>query len=258
VYRGVIVPLITPLDESGAVHRSSLHRLIDSIRRGVSALMPALSSGEGWKLSLGQWRDVVAYTVEHAQGLPVLAGIQLPDTRAVLERCVLARELGVDAIVVTTPFSKGLSQEAIYDHYQALREGTSLPLFIYNEAALSQNHIELDTLLRICRLTNVVGIKESSGSAEFTRALVASRCGVPVFQGWENLLIEAPGIDGCVMPLANLDPALCGAMLAAPTREKQAEINAVCEQYGLFKEDWYHGIKKELVRRGIIDSARVA
>jgi 4-hydroxy-tetrahydrodipicolinate synthase len=257
VYRGVIVPLITPLDESGAVHRSSLHRLIDSIRGGVSALMPALSSGEGWKLSPEQWRDVVAYTVEHARGLPVLAGIQLPTTQAVRERCALARELGVNAIVITTPFEKGLAQEAIYEHYRTVRQGTSLPLFIYNEAALSQNHIELDTLLRICRLPDVVGIKESSGSVEFTRALIASRCGVPVFQGWENLLIEAPGIDGCVMPLGNLNPTLCNAMLAAPSQEKQAEINAVCEQYGLFKEDWYHGIKKELVRRGIIDNARV-
>lgn len=257
MYQGVIVPLVTPLDESGTVSRKSVKRLIDSVRDKVDGLMPALSSGEGWKLSERQWRDMVAYTAEYAGGLPVLAGIQLPDTRSVLERSRLALELKVNAIVVTTPFQKNISQDEIYEHYRALRQSSSVPLFLYNEAALSGNNIELETLLRICRLPDVVGIKESSGSAEFTRKLVEGKPGVPIFQGWENLLLESVGVDGYIMPLANIEPELCTSMLKTPTAEKQARINAVCEQHGLFKEDWYRGLKAELVRRGVLETEKV-
>ncbi len=251
------MPLVTPLSASGVVSKKSVQRLIESLRGKVDALMPTLSSGEGWKVSEQQWRDMVAYTVEYAGGLPVLAGIQLPDTQAVVDRSRLAAELRVNAIVVTTPFQKDITQEAIYEHYRTLRRNTSLPLFIYNEAAISGNNIELETLLRICQLPDVVGIKESSGSVEFTRGLLARKPGVPIFQGWENLLLQTPGVDGYVMPLANLEPELCQAMLAAPSAERQAQINAVCEQHGLFKEDWYHGLKKELVRRGILETDKV-
>jgi len=257
MYRGIIVPLITPLTDNGAVSKPCVRRLMESLHGKVDGFMPALSSGEGWKLSEAQWRDMVAYTIEYAEGQPVLAGIQLPDTSSVIARSRWAEELRVDAIVVTTPFDRGLAQESIYEHYATLRRHTSLPIFIYNEAALSQNNIEIETLLRICRLPNVVGIKESSGSIEFTCELLAHQPGVPVFQGWENLLLQSAGVDGYVMPLANLDPALGQTMLAAPAAETQAKINAICEAHGLFKDSWYHGIKHELVSRGVIDTARV-
>jgi 4-hydroxy-tetrahydrodipicolinate synthase len=117
---------------------------------------------------------------------------------------------------------------------------------VYNETAISRNHIELQTLLRICCLPNVVGVKESSGVVVFTRALLAVKNGVPVFQGWENLLLDTPGIDGFIGPLANLEPALSNTMLTA-----------LCERYGLFHDDWYLWVKKELHKRGIISSERI-
>lgn len=257
-YRGVIVPLVTPLDERGEVSERSVERLIDSIRPSVSGLMPALTSGEGWRLSEAQWGDMVAATRHHARGLPVLAGVQVEDTAGVIERARLGMELGVDAVVVTTPFRKDATQDEIYEHYRAIREALPVPIFVYNEAALSGNEIELDTMLRICRIPDVVGIKESSGSVEFTNRLVAAETGVPVFQGWENLLAQTPGVDGYVLPLANLEPALCAAMLTAPSPELQARIDAVCEQHELLGDEWYASLKRELVRRGVIDTAKVS
>jgi 4-hydroxy-tetrahydrodipicolinate synthase len=133
-----------------------------------------------------------------------------------------------------------------------------VPLFIYNEASISKNAIELSTLIEICKLPDVVGIKESSGSAEFTRSLVAARTGAPVFQGWENLFLESRGVDGYVAPLANLDAALCRRMLETPSAETQAAITASCEAFGLFHEDWYVSLKRELLRRGVIRTDKIA
>lgn len=253
-YSGTVVPLITPLDENGTVDERSVARLIGHVHTEVTGLMPALTSGEGWKLDDRQWQDVVTYTVKHAGGLPVLAGIQLPDTASVIDRARTAAAIGADAIVVTTPFGADVTQDAIVDHYRAIREAVDIPIFLYNEEALSGNRIEFDTLLRICEIPGIVGIKESSGDAAFTRKTAEAGTGIPVFEGWENLLVDARGIDGFIGPLANLEPALCNAMLVDPTPERQAEINAVCERYGVFLDDWYRWVKKELHRRGVISS----
>ncbi|MFB7590601.1 dihydrodipicolinate synthase family protein [Streptomyces sp. NPDC056169] len=253
-YSGTIVPLITPLDENGTVDEQSVARLIGHIRTEVTALMPALTSGEGWKLDARQWQDVVTYTVKHADGLPVLAGIQLPDTDSVIDRARTAVALGADAVVVTTPFGADVTQDRIVEHYRAIRAAVDIPIFLYNEEALSGNRIEFDTLLRICEIPGIVGIKESSGDAAFTRRMAEAKTGIPVFEGWENLLVDARGIDGFIGPLANIEPALCNRMLVDPTPERQAEINTVCEQYGVFLDDWYRWVKKELHSRGVISS----
>ncbi|MGH3997701.1 MAG: hypothetical protein ACRDTJ_09600, partial [Pseudonocardiaceae bacterium] len=57
--------------------------------------------------------------------------------------------------------------------------------------------------------------------------------------------------------LANLEPALCNAILADPTAVRQAEVDAACMRYGLLADDWYRLVKGELVHRGVIDSDRV-
>ncbi len=252
MYSGTIVPLVTPLDASDAVSHSGVDRLIESVHGEVTALMPTLSSGEGWLLTERQWTDMVSFTRKYSRGLPVLAGVQLATTAEVVDRARAAVTLGADGVVVTTPFRAELSQEEIYQHYRTLRESVAVPLFLYNESALSGNQIEVDTLRRICELPDVVGIKESSGSAELTREIVAALPGVPVFEGWENLLIHADGVAGFIGPLANLEPALCNAMLAGPTPTLQAAIDTACKRYGLFRDDWYRWVKRELHRRGVL------
>ncbi|MGH3976076.1 MAG: dihydrodipicolinate synthase family protein, partial [Pseudonocardiaceae bacterium] len=164
MYSGTIVPLVTPFDEMGNVSEACVARLIKSLRGEVTALMPALSTGEGWILTERQWRQMISATRAHRGGLPVLAGIQLATTAMVVSRAQRAVALGVDAIVVSSPFGENISQDQIYRHFAILRSTIRLPLFIYNEAAISGNRIELDTLMRICQLPGVVGIKESSGS----------------------------------------------------------------------------------------------
>jgi 4-hydroxy-tetrahydrodipicolinate synthase len=258
MYSGTITPLITPLDDTGAVSERCVGRLIDSLRGHVTALMPALSSGEGWVLTAQQWWQMVAATLVHSRGLPVLAGILLSDTSAVIRRAEQAVTLGVDGVVVTGPFGGEITQEQIYLHYAAIQSAVKVPLFVYNETAISGNHIELDTLVRICRLPGVLGIKESSGSPELTRRILDAVPQVPVFEGWEHLLLAAGDVAGFIGPLANLDPGLCNRMLADPTSQRQSEINDACARYGLHDDDWYCSVKAELMRRNILDTDRVA
>lgn len=253
MYRGVIVPLVTPLTEEGTVCAASVERLIDSVRSAATGLMPALSSGEGWRLSLAQWRDMVKLTRRFADGLPVLAGIELPDTRQTIQRALMARQLEVDAVVIPTPFARDLPAPEVKRHFEAVARECRLPLFVHNEPKLTGTALSLETLIALCRQDFVVGVKESSGSVELTRALVAAGTGVPVFQGWEHLCAATtPGVQGYILPLSNLEPALCRIMLESPDEQLQAEIARHVAAHDLLGDQWYLGLKRELRRRGVI------
>jgi 4-hydroxy-tetrahydrodipicolinate synthase len=257
MYRGVIVPLVTPLTPEGQIDEASVERLIESVRPDVTALVPTLSSGEGWRLGPLPWRDMVACTRRLARGLPVLAGIALPTTAETIERARWARQLEVEAVVVPPPFGRDLPQQAILQHYRAIHQEAGLPIFLYNEPKLTGTGLTVETFTTLCHEGIAVGIKDSGGSVELTRALVAARTAAPVFQGWEHLCKDTtPGVQGYILPLANLEPALCRAMFESPTEALQTEILRHCQAHDLLGDEWYLGLKRELRRRGIINDDR--
>lgn len=251
----VVVPLVTPLDGRGAVSAGCVERLVESVRPRATALLPALTSGEGWRLSLRQWTDVVRATVRCAGGLPVVAGVELATAAEVAARADLAMALGADAVAVAPPFRPGAPPSAALDHYQAVRAATAAPILVYNESTLSGVEVTVDVLCRICRLPGVVGVKESSGSLDVTGELVAARPGVPVLQGFEHLLPHSKEVDGCVVSLSNLEPALCADAVGTTSPAVAAALADAVARFGLEDPDWYAGIKRELVRRGVIRTA---
>ncbi|MEU2869642.1 dihydrodipicolinate synthase family protein [Streptomyces olivoreticuli] len=257
MYHGVTVALVTPLSDRDEVSRRDVARLVDSVRPHVTALLPALSTGEGWVLTDRQWQDMVAHTLDRADGLPVLAGIQRPRTVEVAARARTAARLGAAAVVTTTPYGPDVTQQQMYDHYAAVSETAGLPVVVYHESEISGNTIEPGTLLKICALPGVAAVKDSAGSATATRALLAADPGVPVLQGLEHLVGDCGDVDGWVMALANVEPSLCAtAFDARPVYN--AAVREACERHGLDRPDWYRALKSELHRRRVIGTGRTA
>ncbi|WP_035841194.1 dihydrodipicolinate synthase family protein [Kitasatospora azatica] len=255
--RGVTAALVTPLTPGGAVAEQDVARLVGSVREHVRALLANLSTGEGWALTDSQWLAMLAATLRHADGVPVLAGIQRATTRQVLDLALEARELGAAAVVATTPYGPQVSQQAAYRHFEILSAEAGLPVIVYNESALSNNTTELSTLLRICRLPNVVGVKESSDDPAAIRRLIEAAPGVPVCQGMERLLLDSGPVDGYVVALANVEPAFCARLFDAPPAARQAmaaELAAHCDRYELDRDDWYRPLKTALAGRGVLST----
>ncbi|MFJ9089758.1 dihydrodipicolinate synthase family protein [Streptomyces sp. NPDC102384] len=254
--KGVVVPLVTPVDENGKVDEASVARLLDSLHGSVDGFMPALSSGEGWKLSLAQWTDMVRYTVRYARGLPVLAGAELGHAPLIAGRSELAASLGADAVVVPPPFqSRNETGLDLVDHIRAVEQNGALPVFLYCENTVSNWPLDVDALAKACELPSVVGVKESSSDENFTRRVVARELDVPVFQGWEHLMTKVEGTAGFIGSLANLEPTACRTALTDPTQEQQAVIDDISAGYQLAADDWYLHIKRELTARGTLSTA---
>ncbi len=255
---GVLVPLVTPLGPSGAVVEDDVRRLIESVGEEATALMPCLSTGEGWRLSAEQWEDMVSATLRHAFGLPVYVGVERPTTAAVVEFARVAAGLGVDAVVATTPFVPALDGDAVIEHFRAVLDSSGGSLLIYNESALSGNACSLDVLLKCCALAGVIGVKESSGVAATAADLLEAEVAVPVYQGWEHLIGQPPGLAGCAVSLSNIEPAWCRELAEAPSARARESVDRAYVQYRLDADDWYRHLKIELVRRSVLSSSRTA
>ena len=250
---GIIPPLVTPIDKNGNVCKESVRNLIEYVSPHSVAIMPALSSGEGWALNQQQFEDMLKYSVEFSK-LPVLAGVEFETTKEVIKKALIAKKIGVDAVVLTTPFSKTISQTEIYKHFKEVDDALNMPIFIYNESEISGSEIKLNTINKICKLDNVVGIKEASGDIDFTAKVKSNNKNIYVYQGWEHLCYESKNIDGYILPLSNIEPKLCENMFFNTTKENQEKINNLTEKYNLNSNDWYKYLKKELYKRKIIST----
>ncbi|SES33177.1 4-hydroxy-tetrahydrodipicolinate synthase [Actinokineospora terrae] len=250
---GVIVPLVTPLAADGSVSGPDVARLVAAVAGHVVALVPGLSTGEGWALDDDRWSAVVSHTLAHRRGLPVLAGTQRRTTAEVVARAAKAVALGAAGVVVPTQSGPGVTQREMYEHYVAVTATVAAPVVVYHESAVTGNLLDPATLLRVCELEGVVAVKDSGGDPAATRALLAAAPPVAVWQGYEDLVAQTPGVDGCVLALANLEPDLCARYLAG--QAAAADLDAACARYRLTEPDWYRHVKAHLCRRGVISTA---
>lgn len=254
---GVIVPLVTPIDDRGVVCRRSVAGLIACSQHIARGYVPCLTSGEGWRLSRSQWEAMVRHTLELAAPRTVIVGIERPTTGEVIELADLARRLGAGAIMLTSPFGPGVAQASIVEHYRQVHDASGLVIYIYNESSLSRNDTAFETLLAVAELPRVVGIKDSVASGRDPSQIAALRSrGLAYYVGWEHHLASGLPVDGCVVSLANLEPALCQVALGCADPALRAEIVRLTEAYELLADDWYRHVKRTLKARGVIASDR--
>jgi 4-hydroxy-tetrahydrodipicolinate synthase len=253
----VLVPLVTPLDEAGAVCRRSVAQLMSCLRETASGYIPCLSSGEGWLLDGARWEAMVRCTLELADPGVVIAGIERATTEQAVEAARRAKWLGATAVMLTPPFGADVDARRTLAHYRAVHDLGGLDIYLYNESRLSGHVAAFETLLSVAELPRVMGIKDSvSGGRERSQIAALRSRGVAYYVGWEHQLANGLPVDGCVVALANLEPALCRLGLASAEPAVRAEIHRLTELYSLFDDDWFRRIKRVLRARGVITSER--
>jgi 4-hydroxy-tetrahydrodipicolinate synthase len=218
-FQGVFTALVTPFS-AGRVDEAAFASLVErQIGGGVHGVVPVGTTGETSTLSHEEHKRVVSLCVEVVAGrVPVIAGAGSNATAEAVDLVRHAKAAGADAALVVTPYYNRPSQEGLYRHYAALDEAVDLPVFVYNVPSRTSVDIGNDTLARLARLTNIVGIKDATG--DMPRAsLQRLRCG----EGWIMLSGDDPsalgymahGGHGCISVTANVAPAPCAAFFDA-------------------------------------------
>lgn len=222
---GTITALVTPfidqqLDEAG---------LIQNIRRqiaaGVNGILLLGTTGEASTLSHNERERVIAMAVAEAKGkVTIWVGTGSYCTRQTIENTLKAKALGADGALVVTPYYSKPTQEGIYRHFEALTAAVDIPILVYNIPGRSSINIEPATLLRMAALSNIVGVKESSGNiqqaSEFLHAVQSRYPHFKVFSGDDALILPmmALGAVGIVSVVSNLLPEQIVALANAALR----------------------------------------
>ena len=219
VWRGSMVALVTPF-RNDAVDEAALRKLVEMhIEAGTSALVPCGTTGESATLSFEEHDRVIELTVEAARGrIPVIPGTGSNNTREAIRLTKHAKEVGVDAALLISPYYNKPTQRGLYLHFKAIAEAVDLPLVIYNIASRTAVNIEPETFGQLSAIKNIVAVKESSGNLEqMSRILQATNGKLALLSGDDGLTLPvmAIGGTGVISVAANIVPRDVAAMVKA-------------------------------------------
>ncbi|HEU4377653.1 MAG TPA: 4-hydroxy-tetrahydrodipicolinate synthase [Hyphomicrobiaceae bacterium] len=205
---GVWIPLVTPFKD-GRLDLASYKRLIEHyVARGASALFALGTTGEAPTLDDDEVDEIVATTVEVAAGrLPVFVGIGGNDTRKVIKTLRQLQRFAFTGLVSVCPYYSRPSQDGMRQHFSAIADATDRQILIYNIPYRTCVNLANDTLLRLAERTNIVGVKDSSGSIAQSLELLASKPpGFSVLTGEDGLYFTmlCNGADGGILAAAHL------------------------------------------------------
>jgi 4-hydroxy-tetrahydrodipicolinate synthase len=231
MFHGSIVALVTPF-RNGALDEAAFQGLVAwHLEEGTHGLVPVGTTGESPTLSHPEHERVVELCVEAAAGrVPVIAGTGSNSTEEAVSLTRHAKRAGADAALVVTPYYNKPTQEGLYAHYRAIHDAVDLPLIVYNIPGRSVVDMTPETMGRLARLPNVVGVKDAT--ADIVRPLLThAACG----EGFRQLSGEdanalaflAHGGHGCISVTANVAPRPCAELQAAWREGRPAEALAV-------------------------------
>lgn len=166
MFKGSIVALVTPMDAKGSLDRLSLKRLVEyHVHNKTSAIVSVGTTGEMSGLTHEEHVKVVMWTLEFSDGrLPVIAGTGSNSTAEAVFLTKQFNNSNVSACLSVTPYYNRPNQEGLLKHFQAISENTQLPQILYNVPARTGCDLLPDTVGRLSKIDNIIGIKEATGN----------------------------------------------------------------------------------------------
>src|SRR5882762_518576 len=173
--QGIIPPVATPMQANEDLDLPRLKWFLDHlIQNGVHGIFVLGTNSEFYALDEEEKRQVIATAVAHVnRRVPVYAGTGAETTREAVRLTRMAEKEGADGVSVITPYFISPTQQEIHDHYRRIAESTSLPVLLYNNPSTCGGlKIDVDTVARLAEVSNILGIKDSSGDLQNTQEYI--------------------------------------------------------------------------------------
>lgn len=264
MFAGTYTAIVTPF-KNGQVDENAFRTLIQfQIDNGVNGIVPTGTTGEAATLDFDEHLRVIELAVEEARGrCKIIAGTGSNSTQEAVDLTQKAERLGVDAVLLASPYYNKPTQEGIYRHYKKIAESTSLKLMLYNVPGRTAGEIGVETCARLARdCGNIVSIKEAGGSAERVSALKKILpADFTILSGDDGLTLPfmAVGAVGVVSVASNVIPKQITDMVNAFLAGRSADALKVHLRYfQLFKDLFIESnpipVKTALYLMGMIEN----
>ena len=210
LFTGSGVAIVTPF-HAGAVNFPAFGRLIDrQIDGGTDAIIVCGTTGEAATMTQKERMETIAYCVDRVAGrVPVIAGTGANDTQVARENALAAERLGVDGLLIVTPYYNKATQQGLLRHYKVIADSVGTPIILYNVPSRTGVSCTAETYAALAQHPNIVGVKEASGSFALIQETL-NLCG-DSFSIWsgndeDTAAVCALGGAGVISVAANIVP----------------------------------------------------
>lgn len=214
MFSGSITALVTPFNQDGSLDEDSFVKHINwQIENGTNGLVPVGTTGKSPTLSHDEHKRVVELCVEVVKKrVPVIAGAGSNNTEEAIDFLEHASSVGADAGLIVTPYYNKPTQEGMYQHFKVLNDVSNIPLLIYNIPGRCIVDMSIETMTRLSKLKNIVGVKDATADLSRT-SLQRHAIGKDFIQlsgeDMTALALMAHGGHGCISVTSNVAPKLC-------------------------------------------------
>ena len=208
---GIISAMLTPLNDDESINEAELRNQVNrQIKAGVAAVFCLGTNGEFYAFDKEEKKKIIDIVVDEADNrVPVLAGTGCITTSETIELTDYAKDAGVSAVSVISPYFAGISQEGLYQHFSTVADECRMPVIMYNIPARTGVNIHYETVKRLADNPYMVGIKDSSGNFDNTlRYIEETPSDFIVLCGNDSLILWTlmAGGNGGISGVTNIFP----------------------------------------------------
>ncbi|MFR4997321.1 MAG: 4-hydroxy-tetrahydrodipicolinate synthase [Clostridium paraputrificum] len=217
IFEGSGVAIVTPFNDKG-VNYEKLKELLEwHIKEGTDAIIICGTTGEATTMSEEEKRLTIKFTVDVVnKRIPVIAGTGSNNTLSSIEMSKYAESVGVDGLLVITPYYNKTNSRGLIKHFEAINNSVNTPIILYNVPSRTGVNITPENLKELSTLSNVIAIKEASGNISQVVQMKAL-CGdkIDIYSGNDDQAIPilSLGGKGVISVLANIIPNAVHTMI---------------------------------------------
>ena len=219
IFTGMATAIVTPMT-ADAIDYEALDRFLDfQIENGINAIVVMGTTGENATIEFEDQKEIIRFTVEKVnKRVPVIAGTGTNNTEHVLHNTRNACEVGVDAVLVVTPYYNKATQNGLYAHFKTVADASTVPVILYNVPGRTGCNLLPKTVARLAEHERIVAIKEATGNmAQMVEIMHLCGDKIDVYSGEDALTVPmmAMGAAGTISVLSNVAPRESVAMTDA-------------------------------------------
>ncbi len=208
--KGSIAAIVTPF-ENGKPDKARYFDLIEwHVASGTDGIVPCGSTGEAATLDYSEHIEVIRWAVQAAKGrMKVIGGTGSNSTAEAIDLSKQAKDAGVDALLLVSPYYNKPTQEGLFRHHTAIADAVQVPQILYNVPGRTSSNMMPETVALLSSHPNIIGIKEASGSVEqAVDVLALCPKDFLLFSGDDfiNYPLLAVGAAGSISVTANVVP----------------------------------------------------
>jgi len=210
LFKGCGTAISTPFDENGVNFKEFEKLVEDQIQNKVDAIIVCGTTGEASTMTKEEKIATITCAVKTAQGrIPIIAGTGGNHTKQVVEYSKEVEALGVDGLLIVTPYYNKCTQNGLIEHYKEIASHVSIPIILYNVPSRTGVNIEPKTCLELSKIENIVAIKEASGNLSQVGE-IAHLCGdhLAIYSGNDDQILPVLSLGGIgvISVLSNILP----------------------------------------------------